>query len=117
MMISRALHELVRQRLRAMPGVAVFGPRQVGKTTLAHALIAEWEGRATYLDLERESDRRRLDDADADLRAQVGRLTVLDEVHRLPGLFPTLRGVIDSRRQAGDRTGQFLLLGSASLSR
>ncbi len=98
-----------------MPGVVLFGPRQVGKTTLAHAIVAEWGGDAQYFDLERERDRRRLDDADAYLRGQVGQLTVLDEVHRLPGLFPTLRGVIDARRAAGDRTGQFLLLGSASL--
>ncbi len=48
MLIQRALHELVRQRLRAIPTVVLFGPRQVGKTTLAHALAAEWEGRATY---------------------------------------------------------------------
>ncbi len=114
-MISRALHNLVLQRLRAMPGVVLFGPRQVGKTTLAQAIVAEWGGDAVYLDLERESDRRRLDDADAYLRGQSGRLTVLDEVHRLPGLFPTLRGIIDARRATGDFTGQFLLLGSASL--
>lgn len=114
-MISRALYQLALQRLRAMPGVVLFGPRQVGKTTLAQAIVAEWGDDAVYLDLERESDRRRLDDADAYLRAQVGRLTVLDEVHRLPGLFPTLRGIIDARRAAGDRTGQFLLLGSAWL--
>ena len=99
-----------------MPGVVLVGPRQVGKTTLAHAIVAEWGGNAQYFDLERERDRRRLDDADAYLRGQVGSLTVLDEVHRLPGLFPTLRGVIDARRAAGDRSGQFLLLGSASLA-
>jgi uncharacterized protein len=98
-----------------MPGVVLFGPRQVGKTTLAQAIVTEWGGEAQYLDLERDRDRRRLDDADAYLRAQIGRLTVLDEVHRVPGLFPALRGVIDARRAAGDRTGQFLLLGSASL--
>ena len=98
-----------------MPGVVLFEPRQVGKTTLAQAIVAEWGGDAAYLDLERESDRRRLDDADAYLRGQSGRLTVLDKVHRLPGLFPTLRGIIDARRATGDRTRQFLLLRSASL--
>jgi len=98
-----------------MPGVVLFEPRQVGKTTLAQAIVAEWGGDAVYLDRERDSDRRRLDDADAYLRGQSGRLTVLDEVHRLPGLFPTLRGIIDARRATGGRTGQFLLLGLASL--
>jgi predicted AAA+ superfamily ATPase len=114
-MIPRSLHRHIVQRLHAMPGVVLFGPRQVGKTTLARAIVSEWGLRAEYLDLERERDRRRLDDADAWLRRQRGRLVVLDEVHRMPGLFPTLRSVIDARRAEGDRTGQFLLLGSASL--
>ena len=68
-----------------------------------------------YLDLERPVDRRRLHDADAFLRAQVGKLVVIDEIHRAPDLFATLRGIIDDRRAAGDRAGHFLLLGSAAL--
>jgi predicted AAA+ superfamily ATPase len=67
-----------------------------------------------YLDLERPSDARKLDDADAFLRDHLGHLVVLDEVHRAPGLFDVLRGVIDEGRRQGFRTGQFLLLGSAS---
>ncbi len=68
-----------------------------------------------YLDLERPADRRRLEDADAYLRSQSGKLVVVDEIHHAPDLFATLRGVIDARRRAGDRVGHFLLLGSASL--
>ena len=68
-----------------------------------------------YLDLERLADQRKLEDAGAFLQAQVGRLTIIDEVHRVPQLFAELRGIIDERRTAGQRTGQFLLLGSASL--
>lgn len=109
------MYHHVVQRLRAMPGVVLFGPRQVGKTTLALQVVEAWGERALYLDLERERDRRMLSDADAWLRAQAGRLVVLDEVHRVPDLFPTLRGVIDTRKAAGERAGQFLLLGSASL--
>jgi hypothetical protein len=56
-----------------------------------------------------------MDDADAYLRAQAGKLVVVDEIHRAPELFGTLRGIIDDRRRQGDRTGHFLLLGSASL--
>lgn len=114
-MIARGVAERVRERLRATPAVVLLGPRQVGKTTLARGIAAEWGDKAVYLDLEREADRRRLTDADAYLRAQIGRLVILDEIHRMPGLFQELRGNIDDRRSVGDRTGHFLLLGSASL--
>ena len=114
-MIERLLLAPLRARLRAMPAVVLLGPRQVGKTTLARTLASERGDRALYLDLEREADRRRLDDADAYLRAQAGKLVILDEIHRMPGLFERLRGIIDDRRAAGEKTGHFLLLGSASL--
>lgn len=87
----------------------------MGKTTLARGIADERGPRALYLDLERAADRRRLDDADHFLRAQAGKLVVIDEIHRAPGLFEVLRGVIDDRRREGDRTGHFLLLGSATL--
>ncbi len=114
-MIRRRLLDTIRQRLALMPAVVLLGPRQVGKTTLAREIARELGDKALYLDLEREADRRRLDDADSYLRRQTGRLVILDEVHRAPGLFPILRGIIDDRRAAGDRAGQFLLLGSSSL--
>jgi len=98
-----------------MSGVVLLGPRQVGKTTLARQIASAPKGRALYLDLERPVDRRRLQDADTFLRAQVGKLVVIDEIHRAPALFETLRGIIDDRRAAGDRVGHFLLLGSAAI--
>lgn len=112
-MIERRIQPRLRTLLQQFPAVALLGPRQVGKKTLAHTFAGDQQD-ALYLDLERPSDRRRLDDADAFLRAQAGRLVVLDEVHRTPGLFEILRGVIDENRRAGYRAGQFLLLGSAS---
>ena len=115
-MITRNVENLVRTRLGfVVPAVVLLGPRQVGKTTLAKKIAADWPGGAVYLDMERPADRRRLDDADAYLRAQHGKLVVIDEIQRLPGLFEILRGIIDDRRAAGERFGHFLLLGSAAL--
>jgi predicted AAA+ superfamily ATPase len=114
-LIPRRAAHLVEDRLRLMPAVVLIGPRQVGKTTLARQLAAARGPRAMYLDLERAADRRRLDDPDAFLRAQAGKLIVVDEIHRAPDLFAPLRGIIDERRAAGERAGHFLLLGSASI--
>jgi predicted AAA+ superfamily ATPase len=113
--IPRSVEPVVRQRLGEQPAVVLLGPRQVGKTTLARRIADERGVAAIYLDLERPADLRRLDDADAYLRAQAGKLVVIDEIHRAPGLFAVLRGVIDERRRGGQRKGQFLLLGSASI--
>jgi hypothetical protein len=114
-MLARRLRPYIEDRLRHMPGVVLLGPRQVGKTTLARQIAAQRKMRALYLDLERPVDRRRLADPDTFLRAQVGKLVVIDEIHRVPALFETLRGIIDDRRAAGDRAGHFLLLGSAAI--
>lgn len=115
-MISRNMESVLRTRLAGVvPAVVLLGPRQVGKTTLARKVAADWPGGAVYLDMERPADRRRLDDADAYLRAQNGKLVVIDELQRAPDLFAVLRGIIDDRRAAGDRFGHFLLLGSAAL--
>lgn len=114
-MIPRRVEQQVRRRLAAAAAVALLGPRQIGKTTLARDLADHWPGGSVYLDLERPADLRRLHDADFFLRAQAPRLVVIDEVHRVPDLFAILRGVIDDNRRGGFRTGQFLLLGSASL--
>ncbi len=113
-MILRQAAETLMDALARQPAVALLGPRQVGKTTLARKIADRSKG-AVYLDLERAADRARLTEADAFLTPLVGRLVVIDEVHRAPRLFEELRGLIDRRRAAGHRTGQFLLLGSASM--
>lgn len=115
-MIDRHIESTLRHRLSSVvPAAVLLGPRQVGKTTLARRVADSWPTGAVYLDMERPADRRRLDDADAYLRAQAPKLVVIDEIHRVPELFAILRGVIDDRRAQGQRHGHFLLLGSASL--
>ena len=111
-MITRTHLERLTQALDAQAGVVLLGPRQVGKTTLAQD-IAEARD-AVYLDMERSADRQILEEPDLYLDEQMGKLVVIDEVQLMPGLFGALRGQIDRRRRAGYRTGQFLLLGSAS---
>jgi uncharacterized protein len=115
-MIPRRLENLVRERLDEMPGVVILGPRQIGKTTLAHRIADARSDNALYLDLERERDRALLTDPEPFLTSVTGKLVVIDEVQRVPALFETLRGVIDARRRNGERTGHFLLLGSANWS-
>jgi predicted AAA+ superfamily ATPase len=112
-MIPRTLETRLEHRLRQFPAVALLGPRQVGKTTLARNCPAASAG--LYLDLENPADLERLADARGYLGAQRGRLTVIDEVQRAPGLFQVLRGLIDERVRSGEPAGHFLLLGSASI--
>ncbi len=112
-MIARTALDLVEQTLRQMAAVVLLGPRQVGKTTLAHQLLSRFEG-AAYLDLERPADEVKLADPEPYLSGLAGRLVIIDEIQRAPGLFRVLRGLIDARRRQGYRSAQFLLLGSAS---
>lgn len=111
-MYTRNTLKAVLSALNVQAAAVLLGPRQVGKTTLALEIAAQRP--SVYLDLEREGDRQILTEPDLYLDEQTGKLVILDEVQQLPGLFQTLRGQIDRRRREGARTGQFLLLGSAS---
>jgi predicted AAA+ superfamily ATPase len=77
--------------------------------------LGQQQGNSLYLDLENPQDIEKLTDARGYLAAQRGKLVILDEVQRMPGIFQILRGLIDDSIHAGIQTGQFLLLGSASI--
>lgn len=114
-MLDRILTPVLLDALAHSPAVALFGPRQTGKTTMALE-AARASGRPyLYLDLESEQDRAKLAQAELYLADHVDKLLILDEVHRTPGLFPILRGLIDRNRREGRHAGNYLLLGSASL--
>ncbi len=95
--------------LRASPVVAILGPRQVGKTTLARAVARKQSGRTVVFDLENETDLSRLSDPMLALEPLRG-LVILDEIHRRPDIFPTLRVLSDRPK----KPARFLVLGSAS---
>jgi len=95
--------------LNRYPVVGIIGARQVGKTTLARQLMAQQPGRHEYFDLENPSDLARLHDPMLALEGLRG-LVVIDEIQRLPGIFPVLRVLADRPGSSA----RFLILGSAS---
>ena len=112
-MIERNIEKQVRDALGRQAAVAIIGPRQVGKTTLALKLGATLP--SVYLDLESPQDTAKLSTPELFFEQNNDKLIILDEVHRIPDLFQVLRGVIDRSRRKGRRTGLFLILGSASI--
>ena len=110
-MIERVGHvRTIRQRLRAFPVVAILGPRQIGKTTLARQVTEAHAGLTHHLDLEHPADLNRLLDDPLLVLEGLRGLVVIDEVQRRPDLFPVLRVLADRR----PRPARFLVLGSAS---
>ena len=112
-MIERRKTSELIELIDTTPAVALLGPRQAGKTTLAQEIGESRE--AHYLDLESDTGRARLADPEAYLSEHADHLVILDEVQRMPDLFQNLRGLIDQGRRKGKRSGRFLLLGSASI--
>lgn len=112
-MLERRIRQSVEQALSDQAAVALIGPRQVGKTTLALEIGKARD--AIYLDLEDRADREKLSEARLYLEQFKNRLVILDEIHRVPELFQDLRGIIDRGRREGRKTGRFLILGSAAI--
>ena len=95
---------------KQFPAVAIVGPRQVGKTSLAKHVTSTLDHKSIYLDLETPGDLNKLSDPELYLGTLTDLTVIIDEVQRVPGLFPILRGLIDKQRVPG----RFILLGSAS---
>ncbi len=112
-MLDRNTYKKVHEAIHKQAAVALVGPRQVGKTTLALDISETMP--SLYLDLESKADRDKLVDPELFLQCYEDRLVILDEIHRAPELFQTLRGLIDQGRRKGLRTARFLILGSASI--
>lgn len=112
-MIKRRLANSVREALTRSPSVALMGPRQVGKTTIALDLAETMP--SVYLDLESSLDLQKVRDILSFHDANRDKLIILDEIQRLPEVFAPLRGIIDQERRKGNKAGQFLFLGSASI--
>jgi hypothetical protein len=112
-MIRRRLLPALTTALAEVPAVALLGPRQAGKTTLAHEVARTRP--SIYLDLESDADRAKLSAAELYLSQHEDKLVILDEIQRTPHLFHNLRGLIDAGRRRGRRNGRFLVLGSASI--
>jgi uncharacterized protein len=112
-MIERHLLENVEYLLSVTPAVALLGPRQVGKTTLAHAIAEKTD--AIYLDLEDPLDIQKVQEVVSFHAENKSHLIILDEVQRMPEIFAPIRTIIDKERRRGNKSGMFLFLGSASL--
>lgn len=109
-MIDRFLSNHLLNLMDHFPAMAILGPRQVGKTTLAKSIIPKISRDSFYLDLELHTDVARLDNAELFFLMNEDKCIIIDEIQRMPELFPLLRAVIDRNRA----NGRFILLGSSS---
>ena len=109
-MITRNIISSVYKSFENFPVVGVLGSRQVGKTTLAKEIKKIYEQKAIYLDLELPSDINKLKDPELYLKQHFDDLVIIDEIQRMPELFPLIRALVDQNKRAG----RFLVLGSAS---
>lgn len=116
-MIIRKYLPAIEEKLKNFPVVGLLGARQIGKTTLAQKIASKRP--SIYLDLENYRDLAKLNDPISYFELHQDKLIILDEIQRKPEIFATLRSVVDSRRRQSRNhkaNGQFLILGSASLS-
>lgn len=108
-MIKRYLQDKIIAALEQFPVVGIVGSRQTGKTTLAR-LIQKQKQNSVYLDLELPSDQNKLREPELYLGRHRDALVIIDEIQKMPSLFPLIRALVDQNRVPG----RFLILGSAS---
>ncbi len=109
-MIVRNIEARVLKMMKQFPAVGLIGPRQCGKTTVALSFQKKSSKNVAYFDLESPADLRKFSDPELFIQQLDATTIIIDEVQRLPELFPILRSLIDKKRTPG----RFLLLGSAS---
>jgi predicted AAA+ superfamily ATPase len=109
-MINRQLHTKIIHLLDHFPAVAILGPRQIGKTTLAKQIAQKLKKPTLYLDVEKPSDALKLQDAEAYLTLHQDKCVIIDEVQYMPKLYNVLRSLIDDYK----KPMRFILTGSAS---
>ena len=110
MILREKITNILMERLAYFPSVAIIGPRQVGKTTLAKNISQSINKEIEYIDLEYSADLAKMRDPALYFNNKLDKLIILDEIQRMPTLFPELRSLIDQNRSPG----RFILLGSAS---
>ena len=110
MLIKRQITARILKNLTFFPVVGIVGPRQVGKTTLAKILQQQLNLPSLHLDLELDEDLYKLHNPQAYLQMYADKCIIIDEIQRLPSIFPLLRALIDQDR----RPARFIILGSAS---
>ncbi len=109
-MIKRAIQKHIEKSLTIFPVVGILGSRQSGKTTLAKMIKKSSRKKVVYLDMELPSDQNKLLEPELYLKQFTDELVIIDEIQRLPSLFPLLRALVDQDKTSG----RFLVLGSAS---
>jgi predicted AAA+ superfamily ATPase len=109
-MIKRIKEKEIVSAMKQFPVVAIIGPRQCGKTTLARQLYSGKKNNSLYFDLESPADKSKFKDPEYFLSSLNVQTIIIDEVQRLPELFELLRSLVDREK----KKGKYLLLGSAS---
>ena len=107
--VERDIKKTLTEDFKQFPALAILGPRQVGKTTLAKSFMSSYS-KSLYLDLQRHSHLSQLQDPESFLLLHQDKLVCIDEIQLKPDLFPLLRSLIDE----DPRPGRFLILGSSS---
>ncbi len=110
-MIKRTLQPIIDKALKVFPAVVILGPRQVGKTTLIKLIAKSSTKKTIYIYAEKNSDFEKLHNtAEEFLESYVNDCVLIDEVQRIPTLFPLLRSMIDEKR----KPSRYIITGSAS---